>query len=191
MLEARHVDRFEDGGLGADEPEIDAFGLAQRLAEALSGSYLTIPAPIVVGTEKLRGMLVQEPRISEALAEGARSRIALFGIGSNLPAMSSLVRLGILSKAESQRLVDRGIMGTVCGLHIDANGAVADTPLNRRLVGLDGPAILRIPVRIGMAAGPEKTAAVRAALKGGFITMLVVDEALAERLVADPEEARA
>lgn len=173
------------GGLGADAPEIDAFGLAQRLAEALSGSYLTIPAPIVVRTEKLRAMLVQEPRISEALAEGARSRIALFGIGSNVTTVSSLVRLGILTKAESQRLVDRGVVGTVCGLHIDVGGAVADTPLNRRLVGLDAHAITKIPVRIGMAAGAEKTTAVRAALRGRFITVLVVDEALAERLVAE------
>jgi len=36
-----------------------------------------------------------------------------------------------------------------------------------------------------MAAGAEKAAAVQAALRGGFMTILVVDEALAERLVQD------
>jgi len=172
------------GGTGARDPEVDGFGLAQKLSAALSGSYLTIPAPIVVRTEKLRGMLVQEPRIREALEEGARSRIALFGIGSNAPAASSLVQLGILSRAESQRLVDKGIVATVCGLHVDAGGAVADTPLNRCLVGQDAQAIRRIPVRIAMAAGAEKAAAVHAALRGGFITVLVVDQAIAEQLSA-------
>lgn len=170
------------GGLGAGDPEIDGFGLARKLAELLSGSYVTIQAPIVVQSAKLRELLVQEPRIQEALAQGAQSRIALFGIGSNLPAVSSLVRSGTLSQKESQALVDRGIVGTVCGLHIDAGGSVAATPLNQRLVGLDAEAISRIPVRIGVAAGAEKTAAVRAALLGRFVTVLVVDEAIAEQL---------
>ena len=173
------------GGTGARDPEMDGFGLAQKLSAALCGSYVTIPAPIVVRTEKLRGMLAQEPRIHDALEEGARSRIALFGIGSNAPAASSLVQLGILSRAESQRLVDKGIIATVCGLHIDAGGAVGDTPLNRCLIGQDAPAIRRIPVRMAMAAGVEKTAAVRAALIGGFVTVLVADEAMAELLVQD------
>jgi deoxyribonucleoside regulator len=170
------------GGLGAGDPEIDGFGLAQKLAELLSGSYVTIPAPIVVRSAKLRDLLAQEPGIRDALAEGARSRIALFGIGSNLPAVSSLVRSGILSRKESQGLVDNGVVGTVCGLHIDADGSVAPTPFNHRLVGLDEAAISRIPVRIGVAAGAEKAAAVRAALLGRFVTVLVVDEAIAEQL---------
>ncbi len=37
-----------------------------------------------------------------------------------------------------------------------------------------------------MAAGAEKAAAVRAALRGGYVTILVVDEALAEQLVREP-----
>jgi deoxyribonucleoside regulator len=173
------------GGLGAGDPEIDGFGLAQKLAEMLSGSYVTIPAPIVVRSETLRDLLIREPRIRDALAQGARSRIALFGIGSNLPAVSSLVRSGIIGQKESQRLVDHGILGTVCGLHIEADGSVASTPLNRRLVGLEAAAIVRIPVRIGVAAGAEKAAAVRAALLGTFVTVLVVDQAVAELLAGE------
>jgi len=173
------------GGLGAGDPAIDGFGLAQKLAAVLSGSYRTIPAPIIVQSDELRDLLMQEPRIRETLALGARSHIALFGIGSNLPAISSLVRSGILSQKESQGLVHRDIVGTVCGLHVDAGGSVASTPFNRRLVGLSPAAIARIPVRVGVAAGAPKTAAVRAALLGKFVTALVVDEAIAERIVAE------
>ena len=60
--------------------------------------------------------------------------------------------------------------------------------LNQRLVGLDAEAISRIPVRIGVAAGAEKMAAVRAALLGRFVTVLVVDEAIAEQLAVEREK---
>ena len=51
------------------------------------------------------------------------------------------------------------------------------------LFGIDRATLGRIPVRIGAAAGGEKTAVVLAALRGGFLTMLVVDEPIAVSLV--------
>src|SRR5208337_2669280 len=96
------------GGLGSGNPEIDGFGLAQKLAALLSGSYRIIQAPLVVQSVELRDMLMREPRIAETLRRGAEARIALFGIGSNIPAISSLVRSGALTEKESQALLDEG-----------------------------------------------------------------------------------
>ncbi len=175
------------GGLGSGNPEIDGFGLAQKLAEKLSGSYRIIQAPIVVQSAELRGLLMQEPRIREALQRGAEADLALFGIGSNIPGISSLVRSGALTEEESRALLDEDAIGTVCGLHIDAEGGSARSSLNARLVGLSAEAIARIPVRLGLAAGVEKAAAVRGALMGGFVTSLVVDEQIAEAVVGGDE----
>ena len=73
-------------------------------------------------------------------------------------------------------------MGTVCGLHIDAEGRVSsdlpEPPPCRPFRGRPG----RIPLRMGVAAGIEKAAAVRGALRGGFVTSLVVDEEIAEAI---------
>lgn len=171
------------GGLGSGNPEIDGFGLAQKLAEKLSGSYRIIQAPIVVQSVELRDMLMREPRIAETMRRGAEAGIALFGIGSNLPAISSLVRTGALTEEESLALVQEGAVGTVCGLHIDAEGRVSAVSLNRRLVGVSFETLVRIPVRLGLAAGIDKTVAVRGALRGGFVTALVVDEEIAEAIV--------
>ena len=140
------------GGLGSGNPDIDGFGLAQQLAEKLSGSYRIIQAPIVVQSDELRDMLMREPRIVETLQSGAEAGIALFGIGSNLPAISSLVRTGALTEEESCALLQEGAVGTVCGLHIDVEGHVFSGSLNRRLVGITAT-LTRIPVRIGLAAG--------------------------------------
>ena len=176
------------GGLGSGDPDIDGFGLAQKLAALLSGSYRIIQAPIVVQSVELRDMLMREPRIAETLRHGAEAGIALFGIGSNIPSISSLVRTGALTEQESQALIDAGAVGTVCGLHIDAEGRVSPSSLNRRLVGLSSEALAGIPLRMGVAAGIEKAAAVRGALRGRFVTALVVDEAIAESVAGDGGE---
>ena len=176
------------GGLGSGDPDIDGFGLAQKLAALLSGSYRIIQAPIVVQSVELRDMLMREPRIAETLRHGAEARIALFGIGSNIPAISSLVRTGALTAQESQALLDEGAIGTVCGLHIDAEGRVSPSSLNQRLVGLSAEALAGIPLRMGVAAGIEKAAAVRGALRGRFVTSLVVDEEIAEAVVGEEGE---
>ncbi|MGA2480659.1 MAG: sugar-binding transcriptional regulator [Spirochaetia bacterium] len=178
------------GGLGAGNPDIDGFGLAQKLAEKLHGSYRIMQAPIFVQSVELRRLLMQEPGISAALKSGAGADIALFGIGSNLPGISSLVRTGYLAEEESLALLSAGAIATVCGLQIRADGAVFPSDLNDRLVGIDCDTLLRIPVRVGAAAGENKADAVLAAIRGRFVTALVVDEAIASRVLAFPPDPR-
>jgi deoxyribonucleoside regulator len=171
------------GGLGAGDPAVDGFGLAQKLAEKLAGAYRIVQAPLVVRDVSLRQMLLKEPGVARVLEEAASVELALFGIGSNLPAVSSLVRAGFLRAEDSEALLSAGALGTVCGLHIGADGAVLPCDVNDRLVGIDRATLERIPVRLCVAAGAEKTAVVLAALRGGFVTMLVVDEPIAVSLV--------
>jgi hypothetical protein len=85
-LELRGVEVVQlHGGLGAEDPAIDAFGLAQGLAEKLHGRYRVIQAPISVASRELREQLVREPGIAETLKRGARADLALFEIGTNRP----------------------------------------------------------------------------------------------------------
>ena len=183
-LDLRDVEVVQlHGGLGAEDPAIDAFGLAQGLAEKLHGRYRIIQAPLAVASRELRDQLVREPGIAETLKRGEKSDLVLFGVGSNQPRISSLVRTGYLSEAQSRRLLQSGAVGTVCGLQIDARGRPFPCPWNERLVGIDAEALLRIPRRVGVAAGPDKAEAVRAALAGGLISSLIVDEALARSLL--------
>jgi deoxyribonucleoside regulator len=183
-LDLRDVEVVQlHGGLGAEDPAIDAFGLAQSLAEKLHGRYRIIQAPLEVASHELRDQLVREPGIAETLKRGEKSDLALFGVGSNQPRISSLVRTGYLTEAQSRLLLQSGAVGTVCGLHIDASGRPFPCPWNERLVGIDAEALLRIPRRVGVAVGSDKADAVRAALAGGLISTLIVDETLARSLL--------
>jgi DNA-binding transcriptional regulator LsrR (DeoR family) len=183
-LELRDIEVVQlHGGLGAEDPAIDAFGLAQGLAAKLRGRYRIIQAPVAVASRALRDQLVREPGIADTLRLGAGAQLALFGVGSNRPKLSSLVRTGYLTAPQSRRLLQSGAVGTVCGLHIDARGRPFPCDWNERLMGIDAESLLRIPRRVGVAAGTEKAEAVRAALLGGLIGTLVADEGLARALL--------
>jgi deoxyribonucleoside regulator len=172
------------GGMGAGDPSIDGFGLAQMLAAALFGGYRIVQAPVLVRNRALRDMLVKEPNIRDVLSRGKEADVALLGIGSDLPAISALVRAGALGEAESRRLLEQGAVGTVCGIHLRADGVPLSSSINQRLVGLAPRDIRAIPVRIGLAAGVEKAPAVGAALRGSYVSILVADEELSEAVMA-------
>jgi len=51
--------------------------------------------------------------------------------------------------------------------------------------GLRADALAALPVRIGVAGGAAKVAAIRATLKGGYLTHLVTDRTTAETLMKE------
>jgi DNA-binding transcriptional regulator LsrR (DeoR family) len=81
-------------------------------------------------------------------------------------------------------LLRRGAVGDIAFRHFDAGGRYLETDLDERVVGLDARALAAIPRRIGVAGGPEKTAAIGAALKGRLVDVLVTDEDTAVSLMA-------
>lgn len=69
------------------------------------------------------------------------------------------------------------------GVLFDEGGIPLVTTLTERIVGITGAQVQEVPVVIAMSRGSQRAEAVRAALEGGLVTHLVVDDALAEALL--------
>ncbi len=63
-----------------------------------------------------------------------------------------------------------------------------ETSFERRVLGIELPAFLAIPRRVAVAGGPEKVPAIRAALAGGLVNVLVSDEDTARALLEGQED---
>lgn len=54
------------------------------------------------------------------------------------------------------------------------------------MIGVTAKELLAVPRRIGVAGGDRKFSAIRAALLGGWVNILITDLAMATRLVEAP-----
>jgi DNA-binding transcriptional regulator LsrR (DeoR family) len=171
------------GGIPSAEPTIDGPALAQRLARTLTGRYRYLHAPLVVDRPEVVEALLSQRNIAEALEVAANAEVALVGIGAVDSALSSLLRAGYLSPEEFQSMRERGAVGDLCARHFDQRGLPVAPDLDARLMAIRLDQLARIPTVIGAACSTRKAAAIRGALRGGFLDILVTDADTAEAVL--------
>jgi len=172
------------GAVGIGDPLIDGPDLARLLANVYGGEHRYLHAPLIVEDAHVREMLLQEPRIRETLSLAHRADVALVGIGSLVPKVSSLLRAGHLNRKALGQLRAQGAVGDICARHYDAQGHVLDIELNRRIVGIELEALHSIEQVIGVAGGEAKAEAILGALRGKHVNVLVTDDAAAQKALA-------
>jgi lsr operon transcriptional repressor len=141
-----------------------------------------IPAPNIASSAALAAALREEPTIQQVLKQARDVGHAIVGIGTPAPD-ATIVRLGYLTATEARALRERGVVGDILGQFFDADGRVADLPIHARRIGLELSELEGIPKVIGVAGGLHKVPAIRGALHGGFLDVLVTNELAALRLL--------
>ncbi len=164
------------GGIGAENPDIDGTELARRLAEKVGGRYRYLHAPLIVENADIKRAMMQERNIKGTLERVNKADIAIVGIGSTNPNVSSLVRAGYLNKKELNEIKKLGAIGDVCARHFDINGNLCQIDLNERVIGIDIDKLKDINYVIGIAGGKVKASAILGVLRGGYINVLISDD---------------
>jgi DNA-binding transcriptional regulator LsrR (DeoR family) len=113
--------------------------------------------------------------------------LAFVGIGSLDE--SAFVERDMLGPADRARLRDAGVVGEICGRFFDRDGRECATEYRDRVLSIDLDALRRRPDVVGVTNGPRRTAAVWAALRGGLITSLVIDDVGAAAVLAADDDA--
>ncbi len=158
----------------------DVNHVATLLAEKLGGTAMLVHAPLFAETEAQRDMLMNMGSIKPVFDLARSANVALVGVGSILTPQSSYYDLHPMSAEERQALISMGAVCEFLAHIIDAEGRLCETELNSRLVALRPEDVLSIPTTIAVASGDEKIRPIQAALNGGYLKALVVDEATAQ-----------
>lgn len=177
------------GGIGNPGAELHATQLTRRLANLLGGVATLLPAPGAVGSADARRVMAQDRYVQEAIALFGSISIALVGIGAVTPSKMLAASGNVFSTKELRSLSDRGAVGDICLRFFDANGVPVVTPLNERVIAIELAELKRVGRVVGIAGGRRKFAAIRGALRGRLINVLITDRSTAARLVksASPE----
>ena len=92
---------------------------------------------------------------------------------------SVLLSSGYLDEADIDRLKEAGAVGDILGRFVDRDGKIVDTAIDDRTVGLRLEFLKTKQWSIGVVAGEEKLQIAVSALKAGYVSVIVTDEATA------------
>jgi DNA-binding transcriptional regulator LsrR (DeoR family) len=171
------------GGVGDPSVQVKATHLTDRLARVTGAQARYFPAPGIVARKSVRDALLEDPYVSEVASAWDGLSVALVGIGSLRPSPLLQSSGNAISEKDQDSLRELGAVGDVCLHFFDADGALVDSELEERVIGISSAQLRAIPRTIGIAGGARKVDAIRAAALGGWIDVLITDVETARRLV--------
>ena len=112
-----------------------------------------------------------------------KADIVLAGIGciGEKPEEASVVRMGYLEPQEFASIYAQGAVGYTCGWFFNEKGKILEDQINERVVAADfrrireGRAIV-----IAISVGERKSPAIKAALEGNLMDILITDSSAVE-----------
>lgn len=173
------------GGLGSPNSESHAAHLTRQLAALVNGEAIMLLAPGVVGTVDTRNILLQDPYVQAPMKQFDKITLALVGIGTVEPSRVLASSGNAFPSHELDLLRQINAVGDICLRFFDEHGQPVETPLNERVIGMSLQELKQVKRSIGVAGGTRKHKAIRAALSGGWINILVTDYETAKYLLQD------
>jgi DNA-binding transcriptional regulator LsrR (DeoR family) len=171
------------GGLGVASAQAQANRLLSELASLVGAAPTFVPAPGLVGDPAIRQSLLGDPAM-QAVADAWRNlTMALVGIGSLQPSQLLQASGNAIAPRDQATLLELGAVGDVCNRYFDIDGHLVRSDLDSRVVGIDPDAFRAVPRRIGLAGGKRKHAAIRAALSGNWVNVVITDLSTAGALL--------
>ena len=148
------------------------------------------PVPAFFDFAATREAMWRERSVQRVLAVQRRTDIALFGVGAlggQVP--SHVYSAGYLDREDLRDLREAGVVGDVCTVFLREDGSYKDIAINQRATGPTPQELAKVPRRLCVVAGDAKLRPLRAALRAGAVTDLVIDEQAARRFMAGPQAA--
>jgi DNA-binding transcriptional regulator LsrR (DeoR family) len=171
------------GGLGQIAPSFQVNHLAGRLAESLGGTWYPCFAPAILADQMVCDSLIDTEDVQRIVREWSRLDIAIVGIGNTaFDSEFGVLFVGYLDPDMRDQLWSCGAVGDICMRFFKLDGSPCPAGPSG-VVGIGLEQVRRIPWVIGVAGGDSKTQATLGAIRGGYIKVLVTDEATATGLL--------
>lgn len=171
------------GAQGARNIDYDGHIIVKRLAEKIGGEGYYINAPYLCQTLEIAQSLRETIGIKETIELGKTVDIALLGIGTTETQYSSFYLSGALPEQEIYAMQKKGVVGDVSSNYFKIDGTPYTDDILDRVISIKSEDLIRIPVRIGIAGGPEKANAIIGALNSKLINHLVTDSLTARSIL--------
>lgn len=160
--------------------------ILRQFAQAYQAQLHPFPVPTFFDYAETKRALWRERSVRRILDLQARADLLLYSIGGVEAGVPSHVYAGgYLEDADREDLQRQGVVGDIATVFFRADGSYKDVPINARASGPDLELFRRAAHAICVVSGKGKVAGLRAALRGGYLSTLVVDEPTARELLPE------
>lgn len=170
------------GGVGANG-NVQATILTQNLAALLNCPAWLLPSQSIEHSVSDRQRLSANVEVAEVLRKFDEVSLAIVGIGDLEP--SALLRNSGNYYDENmlRTLAGRGAVGDICLHYFDATGEPVLRADEDPVIGMELAQVKQCPQVVALAGGKDKAHAIRGALRGGYVKVLIVDYPTARLLL--------
>ncbi|MEM9585287.1 MAG: sugar-binding domain-containing protein [Pseudomonadota bacterium] len=153
-----------------------------QIASKLGARSFTLHAPALISNAELAQMLRAEPTIKDQLQRLSALDLVVYSIG-NVKADTHLVAAGMATSGELSNAKEAGAVGIVCCRYVDAQGAEIHQAPSDRVIASKLSDLQSAAKKLLIVCGADRSAATLAAIRGGLVSHLCVDTALAKALL--------
>lgn len=169
------------GSVDSNVSVFDAQEVGRVVAQRLGGIFLSLNTPAFIPEKRTRDALLGLEQVRDVHQNLDRAKVALVGLGTL--ANSVFVERGTLNPAMIRDLDRARAVGEICGRFIDEKGRECATAWRDRVISVELEQLRKIPQVVGIVSGSDRTAAILAAVRGGILKSLVIDETGATSLL--------
>lgn len=172
------------GSRNQDPQNTAADEIVHNISNRLGAKAVMLFAPIIVSDAALKASLQREPAFQDTYQVIRSCSIAVAGIGSHESIDPHYAFVGVDINKNIRLKEGQRVVGEVSTHIFDQNGEPVENTSRERIIAVELEDYMNIPVRIGVAGLPEKAEAIRAAMLGKYVNVLVTDTATAEALLS-------
>ncbi|WP_242875966.1 sugar-binding transcriptional regulator [Cellulosilyticum sp. I15G10I2] len=151
-------------------------------SNVFNGKLYLMPAPLIASSQEMAEAIKNETSIKEIESMSKLASMTIVGIGA-MNNDATILKSSTLSQNDFILLSMQGAVGDVLSHFIDQDGALLDTEIDSRLISTPLSTLKELNNVIAVSAGDKKVTAIRAALKGDYIDVLITDENTAQKLI--------
>jgi len=170
------------GGVGPNG-NVQATILTQNLAAQLDCPAWLLPAQSIEHSVEERARLAASEDVAEVVKKFAEVDVAIVGIGELEPSQLLKNSGNYYGEKMLQTLAERGAVGDICLHYFNAQGEPVLSKDEDPVIGMELNQLRACPHVVALAGGSGKVNAVRGALNGGYIDVLITDYPSARELL--------
>lgn len=169
------------GAISRGDVDESSIELVRDVARIAGGPAFCFYAPMIVPDPGTAQALRAQREVAAAMARFSDLTTAVVAVGAWAPGQSTV--FDAVDEAERRRETEQGVAVELGGLQLDGEGRPLATPLSERVICIAAEQLRAVPEIIAIAYGRAKAEAVRAAVRGRFMTTLITHASLARELL--------